>query len=437
MHQVTGPISRTIGRRRFLRTCAGLATVPLLAPASILGRGEAVAPSNRINMATIGVGNRAMHILSHFLAFPQVQMRAMADCRADRLEKGRQAVNAHYHNEDCQGYHDFRELLARPDVDAVFIATGVRWHAVASLYAAKAGKDIYCEKPVSLTLAEGRTLADTCKRLGTVYQAGHQRRSVDSYRFMIEIARRGLIGRIKTVQMQVWEGPAVKPEPVVEIPAGFDYDMWLGQAPWRPFSWAHVNNFMFFYDFSDGVVTEMGCHYTDLMQFGLRTDHTGPVEFEGKAEFPDPKTYYSETPLRGEVRCKYSNGITGVMQQKGRFEDRFIRFVGEEGWIQVDDQTDQITAEPKSLLSLRRQFGNKGWADTGDHIGDFLRAIRTRGQTVAHVESAHRANSIGQIMSLCLRLGRPLRWDPSGERFVNDEDANRLRSRSVRAPWHL
>ena len=424
-------------RRHFLRRLSQAAAFPLVLPASTLGLGGAVAPNNRITMATLGVGGRAMAIISHFMAFPEIQMRAVCDCRADRLEGGRAAVNAHYKNQDCQTHRDFRELLSRPDLDAVFIATGVRWHGIASIFAANAGKDIYCEKPVTLSLAEGRALADTCKRLGTVYQAGHQRRSVDSYRFMIEVARRGLLGRVRTIQMQVWEGPAIKPEPVVPVPPGFDYDTWLGQAPWRPFSWAHVNNFMYFWDFSDGVITEMGCHYTDLMQFGLKTDHIGPVEFEGKAEFPDPKTTYSETPLRGEVRCRYSNGVVGWMQQKGRFEDRFIRFIGDDGWIQVDDQTDQVTAEPKSLLGLRRQFTNKGWADTGDHIGDFIHAIRTRGQPVAHPESAHRANSIGQIMVLCLRLGRPLRWDPVGEKFLGDEDANRLRSRAIRPPWHL
>lgn len=429
-------LQRFLSRRRFLATL-GSAAGPLVVPGATLGLNGAVAPSNRISMATLGIGNRAMQILSHFMAFPEVHMRAMCDCRADRLEQGRQAVNAHYKNQDCQAHRDFRELLERPDVDAIFIATGVRWHGIASIFAANAGKDIYCEKPVSLSLAEGRALADTCSRLGTVYQAGHQRRSVDSYRFMIEAARRGLIGRLQSIQMQVWEGPAIKLDRIAAVPEGFDYDRWLGQAPWRPFSWAHVNNFMYFWDFSDGVITEMGCHYTDLMQFGLRTDHTGPVEFEGRAEFPDPKTTYSETPIRGEVRCRYSNGITGVMRQAGKFEDRYIRFVGDEGWIQVDDQTDVVTAEPKSILGLRRQFGNKGWADTGDHIGDFLRAVRSRGRTIAHPESAHRANSIGQIMSLCLRLGRPLRWDPITERFHNDEDANRMRSRAIRPPWHL
>ena len=412
-------------------------TAPLIVPASVLGLDGTTAPNSRIVMGALGTGNRSQAILPHFMGFKELQMRAVCDCRADRLRASKALVNGHYQNSDCETLTDFRELLARPDLDAVFIATGARWHGIASIMAAQAGKDVYSEKPITLTIAEGRALSDTCRRLGTVYQAGHQRRSVDSYKFAAEVVRRGLLGKIHTVEMQVWEGPVVGPEKPIPVPAGFDYDMWLGQAPWRPFTWAHVNGFFYFWDTSDGIITEMGCHYTDLMQFTLQTDDTGPLEFEGTAEFPDPAVAYSETPLRAEVRCRYANGITGLMRQKARFEDRFIRYVGTEGWIQVDDQTDLVTAEPKSLLSLRREIGNKGWADTGDHIGDFLRAIRQRTRPVAHVESAHRANSIGQLMNICLRLGRKLKWDPAAESFIGDETANRMLSRAIRPPWHL
>jgi predicted dehydrogenase len=424
-------------RRKFLAALGLSAATPTILPPSVFGLDGTVAPSNRIVMATLGVGNRAQDILAHFMGNREIHMRAVCDCRADRLQRGKEKVDGFYKNQDCQTHRDFRELLARPDIDAVFIATGVRWHGVASLYAAQAGKDIYSEKPVTLSIAEGRALVETCKRLGTIYQAGHQRRSVDSYKFMAEVARRGLIGKVHTVLMQVWEGPAIPNQPCTAVPEGFDYEMWLGQSPWRPFNWAHVNGFMFFWDFSDGVLTEMGCHYTDLMQFGLETDTTGPIEFEGTAEFPDPKTAYSETPLRGEVRCRYANGVTGIMRQTGKFEDRFIRFIGDRGWIQVDDQTDVVTAEPKSLLGLRRDMGDKGWADTSGHIGDLVRGIKTRTATICHPETAHRANSIGQLMNLCLRLGRKLQWNPAAEKFIKDEEANRMLARAIRPPWHL
>ncbi len=426
-----------INRRRFLARFGLGATAPLVVAPSVLGRDGSVAPSNRVMVGALGVNNRWREILPGFIATKGLQMRAVCDCRADRLKPAQELLNRLYGNTDCQTHADFRELLARDDLDAVYIATGNRWHGLASIYAAKAGKDVYSEKPISLTVAEGRALVDVCRRLGTVYQAGHQRRSVDSYKFMAEVVRRGLIGRVRTVDMQVWEGAAIKPQPPSPAPPGFDYEMWLGQAPWKPFNWAHVNAWQYFWDTAEGMLSDMGCHYTDLMQFALDTDHTGPVEFEGTAVWPDPKTSISDTPVRAEVRARYASGVTCLLHQRGGFTERYLRILGEEGWIQVDDQTDVVTAEPKSILGLRRDLGNKGWGDASDHIGNWLQGIRTRTQTVCHPESAHRAMSICQIMNICLRLGRNLSWDPAREQFVNDADANRMLARTPRPPWHL
>ena len=228
----------SLSRRSFLKRSAatGMAlAAPLVVPGHVLGRGAA-APSERIALGVIGYGGRCGAILPHFLMFDDVQCVAVSDCRASRLAAAKQVVDAHYGNQDCAAYADFRELLARPDIDAVLIATGDRWHTPLSILAAKSGKDIYCEKPVSLTIGEGRALVDTMARYGTVYQAGHQRRSVGSYRFQVEAARSGMIGKVHTVICQVWEGPTValdKPRPV---PAGFDYDMWLGPTPWHPYT---------------------------------------------------------------------------------------------------------------------------------------------------------------------------------------------------------
>jgi predicted dehydrogenase len=213
-----------------------------------------------------------------------------------------------------------------------------------------------------------------------------------------------------------------------------NYDVWLGQTPWREFNPAHFGAWRYFWDTAEGVITDMGCHYTDLMQFTLGTDATGPVEFEGTAEFPDPKTTYSETPIRAEARCRYANGIKAVMHQRAGFTDRYIRFIGDAGWVQVDDQTNIVTAEPKSILQLR-PIVNKGWDDTGDHIGDWLHGIKTRTQPVANPETAHRAMSICQLFNLSLRLGQKLQWDPAKEKFLNSPDASRMLSRARRAPW--
>jgi predicted dehydrogenase len=422
-------------RRQFLKRATAASALPLIVPGSVLGLNGAVAPSNRIVFGSIGVGNRARDTLPTFLSFAEVQFLAMSDCRADRLKSAKEAVDRHYGNQDCTAYPDFRDLLARQDVDAVSIATGNRWHGLGSIYAARAGKDIYCEKPVTLTIGEGRALVDTCRRYGTIYQAGTQRRSTASYRFAMEMVRQGKIGRVHTVEMQVWAGPGIAHEKVAPVPAGWNYDLWLGQSPWYPFVPARVNAWQYFWDTAEGMMTDMGCHYTDQMQWALDTDHTGPLEFEAKGELPDPAKFCSDTPITGVGRCTYANGVTGVMYQRGAFKDRYIRYIGTEGWIQVDDETDIVTAEPKSILSLKGGSG-AGWGDTSDHVRNLLNCIRSRTPTICNPQVAHRAITICQAMALSLRLGRQLKWDPVKERF-NDEEANRMLYREPRAPWRV
>ena len=229
------------------------------------------------------------------------------------------------------------------------IATGNRWHGLASMFAARAGKDIYCEKPITLTIGEGRKLVETCRRFGTIYQAGTQRRSTASYRFAVEMVRQGRIGRVHTVEMQVWAGPAVPHDKPAPVPAGWDYDMWLGQVPWRPFVPARVNDWQYFWDTAEGVLTDMGCHYTDQMQWAL--GHGRHRARSSSRPRPNGRTRRSFAATRRSPaigRCRYANGVNGVMYQRGAFKDRYIRYIGDEGWIQVDDETDVVTAEPKS-----------------------------------------------------------------------------------------
>jgi predicted dehydrogenase len=420
-------------RRQFLKRATTAAALPLIVPGSVLGLNGAVAPSNRIVFGAIGVGNRALDTLPTFLSFPEIQYLAVSDCRADRLKTAKAKVDARYGNQDCTAYPDFRDLLARKDVDAVSIATGNRWHGLLSIYAARAGKDIYCEKPVTLTIGEGRKLVETCRRFGTIYQAGTQRRSTASYRFAVEMVQQGRLGHVHTVEMQVWAGPGIPHEKVAPVPAGWDYDTWLGQSPWYPFVPARANAWQYFWDTAEGIMTDMGVHYTDQMQWALGTDNTGPVEFEAEGEFPDPTKFCSDTPITGVGRCKYANGVTGVMYQRGEFKDRYLRFIGDQGWIQVDDETDIVTAEPKSILSLKGA-STVGWGDASGHVRNLLNCIRSRTPTSCNPEVAHRAITICQAWTLSLRLGRKLKWDPVKERF-DLEEANRMLYREPRAPW--
>lgn len=428
-----GIISPTrVARRRFLQSVAAV-TVPLIVPGSVLGLNGATSPANRIRFGAFGVGNRARAILPNFLSFKELLFVAVSDCRADRLESGKKLIDDHYSNSACSAYADFREMLARKDIDAVLIATGNRWHGLGSIYAARAGKDIYCEKPVTLTIGEGRKLVETCRQFGTVYQAGTQRRCTASYRFARDMVRQGRIGRVHTVEMQVWAGKGLEHEAEVPPPAGWNYDFWLGQAPWHPYVPVRAKNWQYFWDTAEGILADMGCHYTDQMQWVLGTDDTGPLEFEAKGEFPDPAKFCNDTPLTAEARCKYANGVTAVMYQRGEFKERYLRFIGDEGWIQVDDETDAVTAEPKSILSFRGT-GGAGWGDASDHVRDLVRCIRSRKQPACHPEVAHRAMTICQAWNISLRLGRKLKWDPVQERFDVPE-ANRMLYREPRAPW--
>ena len=420
-------------RRQFLKRATTVVAAPLVLPASVFGMNGAVAPSNRVVFANIGIGGRARYVMPNFLAQPDILFTAVSDCREDRMKSAKAMIDQHYGNADCRMYADFRELLAQKDVDAVFIATGDRWHTTASIYAARAGKDIYCEKPISMCMSEGRSLVEACRRYGTIYQGGTQRRSTASYRFAREMVRQGRIGRLHTVEIQVWTGPTVPHDKSVPVPAGWNYDTWLGPVQWRPFVPGRVNGWNYFWDTGEGPIIGMGCHYVDQMQWTLGRDHTGPVEFEGQCAWPDPAKYMSETPVTAEVRCHYADGIKCVMYSRKDFKDRYIRYIGDEGWIQVDDETNEVTAEPKSLLSLR-STGGISWTNAGDHVRNLLDSIRSRRPTICHPEAAHRSQTICQAMNIGLRLGRKLQWDPVKERF-DSEEANRMMKREPRAPW--
>ena len=428
-------LSNTLSRRRFLVRSACAAFMPLVVPGSVLGLNGMTSPSNRFRFGAIGVGNRARAILPNFLSFGELKFVAVSDSRADRLKSAKELIDRHYGDEGCRAHSDFRELLERRDIDGVLIATGNRWHGLASIYAARSGKDIYCEKPVTLTIGEGRALVDTCRQFGTIYQAGTQRRSTASYRFARDMVRQGKIGRLHTVEMQVWKGPAVKHQEAKPVPEGWDYDLWLGQSPWHPFVPARVNSWQYFWDTAEGVLTDMGCHYTDLMQWTLGTDHTGPVTFEGEAEWPDPKEFFSDTPLTATCHCHYADGVQGVMYQRGEFKERYLRYIGDEGWIQVDDETDVVTAHPASILSLK-ESGAVGWGDASDHVRNLLECMRSRSRTLCPPETAHRAITICQAWNIGLRLGKKLQWDPVKETF-DVAEANRMRYRQPRAPWRI
>jgi predicted dehydrogenase len=437
--RMTKQLDRPVSRRDILRRGVAAAgtwlAAPVIIPAAVLGRGGAVAPSERITLAAIGLGGRCRGaLLPHFAHFDQVRMLAVCDCWAGRRKQGREDVKRHY-GYDCDTYADIHEVLARDDLDGVILATGDRMHAVGSILAARAGKDVYCEKPMTLTIEEGQALVKATEQFGTVWQCGHQRRSVDIYRFTREVVRRGLLGRVHTCMARVWANPFISPQPDQpnNAPAGLDWNTWLGPTPYQPFNPGRLQ-WPFFWDTSAGVLVAMGCHYTDLAQFVLDRDHTACVDYH-----LDEATYapgnFADAPITSKVACIYEDGTKLILDSRGAFEERYIEFIGDDGSIRIYDE-GRIVSKPASLAKLRA-ITQVHYNDMGGHVADFLNCIRTRRRTRCHPLNSHRATTIAHAAVLSTRLGRDLKWDPKTERFVGDDEANRMISRSMRAPWTL
>lgn len=416
-------------RRQFLQGSAtamgGIAIAPNIITSAALGAANRAAASERLRVGVIGLGGRGMEVMRAFMAQPDTHVIAVCDVKKERREAGVASVNQAYGNQDCMNYIDMLELLARPDIDVVLIATGDNWHSGASILAARAGKDIYCEKPLSVTIAESRAVSDTMQRLGRIFQCGTQRRSISNFRFAVHLARSGKLGRIKELhaeESEAFQTLLTNIQPAEEQPPRevMDWDRWLGPALWRPYNhetptrgfWsAHV-------DFSGGSITEWGSHTVDLCQWANNTDDTGPVEFWQEGE---------------RYIGRYENGSKLVIRRGLRFGSCPVRFEGEEGWVETGD-SGEIETYPKSLM------GNR-WFEGGyppdNHVRAFLDCVKTREQPIAHAEVAHRSISACHVANLCKRLGRPIQWDPKTETCVGDEEANRMTSRAYREPWYL
>jgi predicted dehydrogenase len=414
-------------RRQLLAGAAALA--PAAAQQTVRAR-----PSDRITVGVIGAGPRGMYVLSHFLKDKDIQVVAVCDCFADRRAAAKALVDQHNGDTGCASYRFHEEILGRPDIDAVLIATGDRWHSVLSVLAARAGKDVYCEKPISLTVAEGRAMAETMKRYGTVWQCGTQRKSIPGYGFAREVVRSGRIGKLHTITTSFGDGPwrndalpITQPAPDPDV---FDYDRWLGQAPWAPYSPVRVKLWRLHWDTSAGPVADMGPHYFEFAQWVRGDELGGPVEFEGEGEFRrDPK--FNTIPYWVNIRARYADGMRLNMDSgpKG------VRFDGDEGWIHLMDD-GKVTADPKSVLA-GLTVPEADWKVMAPHIRDFVESVRTRRLTVSSPEIAQRAHTICHAANLTLRLARPLRWDPQAELFLGDDEANNMLARTMRSPWTI
>jgi len=419
-------------RRQFLKTTALTFGIPTFIPASALGRDGHVAPSNRIVIGAIGIGPRGRQVLSCFLKEKDVQFVAIADVQESRRETVRRMVLRAYDRDDCVKYRDMDELLARDDIDATLICTGDHWHALASMRAAKAGKDIYCEKPCSMTIGETQDLADTVKRYQRVFQAGTQRRNVENFRYACDLATTGKLGRIHTVHagiLALREDFSWLPEEPLPASEEVNWDAWLGPAPWRPYNEKYVQGrWRGYYDFNGGAtLPEWGAHTIDLCQLAAGADGTAPVEYEAI----DDNT----------IQAKYASGIKLVMRLAGfKGEGDWvvpgtcpIRFEGDEGWVEAAD-SGGIASNPKTLVKDFPRGGLSG-TDPTKHVRDFLDCVKSRKQPAANADVTRYGHIVSHAASIAWRVGRKVRFDPVGETFIDDAEANRMIRRALRAPW--
>ena len=436
---------QNIDRRSFLKTTTAFtaaAAFPYLVSSSALGKAGSTAASNRIVMGFIGLGNRGSSLLRGFLGYQDVQVAALCDVYESQRQEAKKTVDQHYGNKDCTTYGDFREVCRHRDIDAVCIATPDHWHVLVSLEAARNGKDMYTEKALGLGVAWDKALREACRTYGTVFQWGTQQRSGRDFRFACELVRNGRIGRLQTILVGVPHDFAVPNQPTQPVPDGLDYDMWLGPAPWAPYTyqrcrpWTKKESWANWYHISDyclgGIGGFWGVHHVDIAQWGHGTDGTGPVEIEGTAVFPEDGL--ADCATSWKVRHTYADGVTMVYMDNKQHKQG-VTFQGTEGWVHVS--RSGIWAEPESLLTSVIGPNEIHLIESQAHDRNFLDAVRTRGKTICPIDVAVRSDTVCHLTDICTRLGRPLRWDPEKEDFVNDPQASRMLTRPMRSPWHL
>jgi len=437
--------NKIISRRAFLKKSAATASIigfPFIVPSTVFGAG---APGNKITMGFIGTGNQGTNDMNAFLQDKRVRVVAVCDVNRESpgywsggvagREPARRIVDKYYGGKGCSAYEDYRQMLAREDIDAVEIATPDHWHAPLAIACAKAGKNIYCQKPLSLTIADGIAMVKAVKRYGGVWQTGSQQRSDWNFRRVCELVLNGRIGKLHTVRCGLPGGipdygrtaAKTQPEPV---PEGFDYDMWLGSAPLAPYCPARCGvNFRWIFDYSGGQLTDWGAHHIDIAQWAMGTEYTGPVEIRNAhARYAEHPVYNTATEFYFE--CVYKSGVKLIVSDKQR---EGVTFEGTDGWLWVNRGRHDASSE--SIKRSKIYPNEIHLYESKNHYRNFIDCVISRKQTIAPVEVAHRSITVAHLGNIAMMTGRDLRWDPDEQKIVDDPGINRFLSRPARAPW--
>jgi hypothetical protein len=424
-------------RRAFLKRAAAAAAVPYIVPATALGRDGKVAPSERITLGGMGVGNRGSHDLRWMLPEKDVQFVAICDAKKSSRENVKRIVDTRYGNNDCKMYRDMREFLAeRTDIDVLLIATGDRWHSLAAIMAMRAGKDVYSEKPSSMTIAEGQAVVETARRYRRIYQTGTQRLSEGNFTFCNEMLRLGRLGDVHTVRAHIapWDAAEMRhdwlpaePEPPKEE---VDWDQWLGPCPWRPYNKAYIQGaWRGHYDFHTSCIGEWGAHTFAQCQVGMGAWETSGIEYK-----------YVKNKTGDGMEILFANGIKMVLQLQGWRGSCGVTYEGTEGWVAAADGYSKPDVSSPAMMDDFRKLVYDYQARTQrpmSHVRDLLDCVKSRRQTVANPVMMHRTMTTVHAANICMWLKRDMRYDPVKEEFINDPEANRLRSRAMREPWMI
>ena len=434
-----------VSRRDFLKrstmAAVGAAGLPYFVPSSALGKAGTVAPSERIVMGCLGVGSQGTGNMRGFLANKELQIVAVCDVDKNHRLNARDMVDSAYSSKGCKDYNDFRDLMEHKGLDCLSIALPDHWHAIPAIYAAQRGLDMYAEKPLSLTIHEGRAMVDAVHRYGVVWQTGSWQRSEKHFQKGCELVRNGRIGEVHTVRVGLPTGAPIAPQPEMPVPDGFDYDMWLGPAPWAPYTKERCHwNFRWILDYSGGQLTDWAAHHCDIANWGMGTEHTGPVAVQARGQFPRDGLWDAATDYL--LECTFAPGASplapnGFTMFVSNLFPMGTKFIGTKGAVFVD-RGNTLETEPASLkdseIGANEVKLGKG---SLNHARNFIECMRTREQAIAPIHDAHRAISIAHLGNISMRLGRRVRWDPAAEKFVNDPVADRMLMRAMRAPWTL